>query len=178
MPTEHDRQQGFLRLFLRHQDDLRAFVASAIRDWAAAEDVVQEVSLILWDRFDEYDDAYSFGAWARGIAANLIKREYRRHRRAPLRLSEEALHALCTAFDQAAVERAPAERQEALRACLSELGERPRRLLSLHYEEGLRQAAIAQRVRGSVEAVGKMLQRSRQALQRCVLKRLKLEGLA
>lgn len=176
MPSA-DQHQAFIRHFLQHQDDLRAFVASAIRDWARADDIVQDVSVVLWERYEQYDPQYAFGAWARGIAANLVKREYRRVKRGPQRLSEAAIDALCAAFDEAAEERGSGERQAALRACLGELGDKPRHLLSLRYEEDLPHQDIAARVSTSVEAVSKMISRTRAALQRCVLKRLKLEGL-
>lgn len=42
-----DDHQRFLKLFLKHQNDLRAFVASMVRDWHRSEDIIQEVSLVL-----------------------------------------------------------------------------------------------------------------------------------
>ena len=56
--------EEFLKLFLWHQDGVRAFLGSVVRDRAAAEDLFQEVSLALWESFPTYDATRPFGAWA------------------------------------------------------------------------------------------------------------------
>src|SRR6186997_1869701 len=71
-----DRHEEFLRLFLKHQSDIRAFIGSLIRDRHTREDVCQEVALVLWQEFHRYDRARSFGAWARGIAARKIMQRW------------------------------------------------------------------------------------------------------
>ena len=78
-----DRQQDFLKHFLRHQDDLRAFIGSIVRDRHACDDILQEVALVLWQKFDAYDPARSFGGWARGIAANKIMQSFAKAKRVP-----------------------------------------------------------------------------------------------
>ena len=50
-----ERHDEFMRLFLQHQSEMRAFIGSLIRDRHAREDVFQEVSLILWRQFEEFD---------------------------------------------------------------------------------------------------------------------------
>jgi len=66
MPLPADR---FLPLFLACPNDLRAFIGAMVRDPALREDLFQEVSMVLWRKFDSYDLTRPFGAWARGIAA-------------------------------------------------------------------------------------------------------------
>src|SRR4051812_31335152 len=67
--TARDR---FMELFLRHQDDLRAFLGAMVRDPHARADLFQDVALTLWNRIDTYDPDRPFGAWARGIAAKKV----------------------------------------------------------------------------------------------------------
>ena len=64
-----DRHETFLRLFLKHQGDVRAFIGSLVRDRNVRDDVFQEVALVCWRDFDRYDRSRSFGAWGRGGAA-------------------------------------------------------------------------------------------------------------
>ncbi|MBM3966699.1 MAG: sigma-70 family RNA polymerase sigma factor [Planctomycetes bacterium] len=71
----------FLELLLRHQTEVKAFIGSVIRNRQARDDVFQEVAVILWKRFAEYDPCRPFGAWARGIAVNKILQELRQQRR-------------------------------------------------------------------------------------------------
>ena len=82
-----DRQEKFLRLFLQHQGDVRAFLGSLVRDPHARDDLFQEVALICWRDFARYDPTRSFGAWARGIAANKVKQWWAQARRAPVAFS-------------------------------------------------------------------------------------------
>ena len=78
-----DRHEQFLRLFLTHQADVRAFIGSLVRDAHAREDLFQEAALVCWRDFGRYDPARSFGAWARGIAANKVKQWWARAKRGP-----------------------------------------------------------------------------------------------
>ena len=165
-----DPNERFLALFLRAQDDLRAFLGSVVRDRAAAEDLFQETALVLWQKFAEYDPGRPFGAWARGIALNKVLQE--RARRVPLAFSPAAVRAVAKAFD-----RAPEEPDLApLRDCVGRLPEKTRRLLALRYGEALSLAEIAKRAGGTLDAVHKALSRAREAVERCLRGKAASEG--
>jgi RNA polymerase sigma-70 factor, ECF subfamily len=159
-------QDAFIRLFLRHEPDLKAFVSSVVRDWNRTDDILQEVSLVLWRKIGGYDPAYSFGAWARGIAAMEILKDRSRWQRAMPTLSPEAIAAVQGAFDD--TEDAASPRLEAIQLCMEHLDERSRRLVDLRYREDLPLEDIAHRTERSLAAVGKALLRLRAALERCV----------
>lgn len=165
------QHSGFLPLYLAHLHDLRAYVGSVLRDWALADDVVQEVSVVLWERFSEYDPAYSFGAWARGIARNKMLKEFERSRRRLPLLSPEAIASIDLAFSERD-EAEPGREREALRHCLGRLGERPRRLLAQYYGNDLSLADLAAAEAGTVEGMKKALWRLRSELHRCITSRL------
>jgi RNA polymerase sigma-70 factor (ECF subfamily) len=158
---DHER---FISLFLRHQNELQAFVLSVVRDWDRAQDIIQDAALVLWRRADSYDPNYSFGAWARGICAKMLLKNRVRERRAR-QLAPEAVAAIVEAFD-ASEQQAP--RVEALRGCVARLGEGARDLLHWRYRDGLPVAEIAQRSERTVPAVSQALLRLRAALERCI----------
>lgn len=169
--ASHDR---FLTLFMRHQDDLRAFVGSITSDWTAVDDIVQETATVLWQKFAEYDTTRSFGAWARGIAAVEIRRHRGKTARVPLLMSPEAIAAIDAVWDEHPV---PASlRIEALSRCLERVGREPREILAWRYRDGLELQDVAARSGRGIEAVGKMLQRLRAALSECVRRQLAAEG--
>jgi RNA polymerase sigma-70 factor (ECF subfamily) len=168
-----DRRGDFLTLFLRHQTALRAFIGSLLRDRHARDDVFQEVALILWNEFERFDASRSFGAWARGIAANKVQQRWRQQARMPAPFPPEAVQALLEAYDRTETDETP--HAEALRRCLEQLPEKSRQLLALRYEESLKLGEIARRVRASLDAVHKALSRLRERLQRCVERRLAAE---
>ncbi len=161
-----DRQERFLGEFLRHQDDIRAVIASMVRDPYACDDVFQDVAVVLWRKFDDYDPRYSFGAWARGIAVRKAMQYFDRRRRQGPVLDPEAAEAVRTAFDDVLDD--SVERREALRVCIEKLPERSRRLLRLRYEERLKLREVAARLAGTLDAVHKALSRLREALRRCI----------
>jgi RNA polymerase sigma-70 factor (ECF subfamily) len=165
-----DRHEDFLRLFLRHQAELHAFIGSLVRDRHAREDVFQEVALTLWQEFARYDSGRSFGAWARGVAAKKLLQRRDRLGRLPVPLSPEAIQAVLDAYDR--TEPTDSLRADALHACLERLPEQSRRLLDLRYGQSLKLGQIAERLGATLDAVHKALSRIRTRLQRCVERRL------
>jgi len=156
----------FLALFLQHQDGIRAFIRSLVRDRGAADDVFQETSIVLWSEFDRYEPNRSFGAWARGIASNKVLKSYARNRRFSVALPPEAINAVAISFDER--ESNMEDERTALRACLEKLSDYGRQLLVLRYEHSLSVSALASRIARSEEAVHKALVRVRSALAKCV----------
>lgn len=169
-----DSHEEFLRLFLEHQADLRAFVGSMLRSTAARDDVVQETALVLWREFARYDRGRSFGAWARGIAGNKILQRLTQDGRSGVTLPAEALPAVLAAYDR--TEESEPPRREALEKCLQELPEKSRSLLALRYEQGLSLVQTAERVGSTMDAAHKALSRIRTKLQACIERRLRLAG--
>ena len=84
------RVHEFLPLFLAHQVGIRAFIGSLVRDRHTRDDVFQEVALTLWHELARYDRGRSFGAWARGIAANKVMQRWRQDARTPAPMPPEA----------------------------------------------------------------------------------------
>ncbi len=168
-----NRQDDFLKHFLRHQADIRAFIGSLVRDRHAGDDLLQEVALVLWQKFGEYDPARSFGAWARGIAANKIMQSFAKSRKIPLPLAPDAIQAVLEACDES--EPAATAESAALKTCLEKLPEPSRALVGLRYQQALPLKDIAARVAGTLDAVHKALARIRVALRKCIEAQLALE---
>jgi len=167
-------QEQFLRLFLQHQSDVRAFIGALVRDPHVRDDVFQEVALICWRDFGRYDPARSFGAWARGIAANKVRQGWERARSAPVAFSPETVAALLEAFDRTESQAPP--KLDALRACIEELPEKARRLLAHRYQLLLKPDEIARRLETTRDAVYKALARTRIRLRDCIRRRLAWQG--
>jgi len=168
-----DQYDEYLRLFLKHEPDLRAFIGSVIRDHHVREDLVQDVAVVCWQQFARYDRGRSFGAWARGIAANKVRQRMARSDLFPLVSDPAVLDAVLQAFDRTEEEASP--RLEALRVCVSRLPEKSRRLLEYRYGEAMRPDEIAERLKRRRDAIYKALARLRSKLEECIRRRLALE---
>jgi RNA polymerase sigma-70 factor (ECF subfamily) len=157
----------FLRLYAQQQADLAAFIGALVRDRHARDDVAQEVALALWTSFGEYDPARPFGAWARGVAANKIRRRWEQDARTPAPFSPEVLAKVLEAFDRREAASQSA-REAALEGCVERLPEDSRRLLNLRYEQQLELEQIAGVIGSTMGAVHKALARIRARLRECV----------
>ncbi len=160
----------FLRLLLRAEPDLRAFIGSLVFDPHEREDVFQEVALVVWEQFTRYDPARPFGAWARGIAGNKVLQMRDKLAKRPIPLTAELIDTVRVAFDQS--EELEQNRVEALRKCLEKLPTPSRQLVTLRYEQGKPCEVIATELRASLDAIYKALSRLRQRLEVCVEQRL------
>lgn len=164
-----DRSIEFMAHFERHQEDIRAVIGSMVRDRHAREDIFQEVAMVLWKKFDEFDGVHSFGAWARGIAVRKVLQSFDRTRRTPQPMDPETIESVLAAFDETEPESSePTERQEALRHCLGLLPEKSRQLLELRYEQELKLHEVAARIDSTLDAAHKALSRIRDRLHKCV----------
>ena len=63
-----DPHETFLRLWIQHEPELRAFVRSCCPNAQEVDDVMQEVSVAALRKFSTLDDHSAFGAWACLIA--------------------------------------------------------------------------------------------------------------
>src|SRR5262249_51402554 len=146
-----DAHSEFLKRFLQHESDLKAFIGSLVRDPHARDDVFQDVALVLWEKYSSYDATRSFGAWARGIAGKRVMQRWEREGRTPLPFSPRAIEAIADAYERTASN--ASDRAGALELCLESLPRRSRDLLTLRYEQSLTLNEIATRLGRTLDAV-------------------------
>jgi RNA polymerase sigma-70 factor (ECF subfamily) len=170
-----DKNKIFLRQFLQNQRRLYAYVLTLLPNRADADDVLQETSLVLWDKFDSHQPPGDFLAWARRIAYHKVLDSYKKAGRADARLSRVFVERVAeTAARSEAL--LLDERREALTSCVEKLAPRDRDLLALRFAEGSTTQTTSERLGRSVEAVYKALAKLRQNLFDCVEKTLAREG--
>src|SRR3954468_11174561 len=81
----------FLRLFLQNERRLYAYVLTLLPNRADADDVLQEASLVMWDKFDPDRPPDDFTAWGCRIAYFKVLDAYKRSHRSRVRFSQEML---------------------------------------------------------------------------------------
>lgn len=166
--------------FIRDRHLLGAFVNGLLRDVHAAEDVLQEVWLLLSAELEKGTHIQNQAAWCRGVARNLIRRHWEKRQTARVVADSEALEAFmdrvehCFAWADTQEHFASA-RLAALDECVASLPERSRRLLALKYTQRAALERIAEETGQSFESVKKALIRLRVALLECVRRKLSQE---
>ena len=169
MPADPITDQVHL-LFLRHAEAIRGFIAGlAGGDLSLADDVFQEVFLVVSRRAADFRPDDDFSAWVRGIARNKLLEVLRQRRRGGFSFDAELMDLLAA---EAPVDDDWRRQQRALHECLGLLAPRARELTELRYGEQLTPTAIAERVRWTINAVNVALARVRSQLRDCTTRRL------
>jgi RNA polymerase sigma-70 factor (ECF subfamily) len=163
-----DKNRDFLRLFLENERRLYAYILTLVPHRADADDVLQDVSCILWDKFDPARPPADFSAWGCRIAYFKVLELVKKNRRCRVRFSHEMLERLSeTLIEQSNVLQLD-ERREALSACIGRLAEKDRDLLTRRLEQGATTESTAAKVGRTVAAVYQALSRVRRTLLECV----------
>jgi RNA polymerase sigma-70 factor (ECF subfamily) len=127
---------------------------------------MQEVAVVLWERFDTYDETRSFRAWAFGVARYQALMFLRRAR-SDRHVFDDTL---AQRVADAAVEHAQHHdaQREALDACLRRLDPGQRDLILEAYAPGIRIDHLAQKRGQTAMALYKTLHRIRMLLIACI----------
>jgi RNA polymerase sigma-70 factor, ECF subfamily len=176
-PRTSAQRADFAELLARHQGQLLGYIYSLVRDLDDADDLFQQTSLVLWDKFDQFDPSRSFVGWACGVARYEVLNFLRSRRRDRLYFSDELSLALIEAQEELEHERLE-ERRTALAGCVKKLRDRDKDLLEACYDRsnGVREVA---RARGrSPQSIHNSLRRIRRALFDCVRRSLAQGGIA
>jgi len=177
-PHPMNKARLFLRLFLKNQRRIYAYVLTLLPNRADADDVFQESSLVLWDKFDESNPPDDFAAWGCRIAYFKVLDFCKRKQRGRVLFSQQMLERVAeTALEQSDALQLD-ERREALSGCVKKLNERDRVLLAARFDEGATVQSTATQLGRSPDAVYKALARIRQALFDCVTRTLATGGQA
>src|ERR1022692_1660714 len=117
MTISMDSHEQFTRLWTEAQPILAAYLSAVVPDFQEAEDLLQEVAVILLRKFPEYNAQRPFVGWAIGIAKREALVARRRHARNRLLYQADFLERLSDACEELAPELD--ERSRALRECVN-----------------------------------------------------------
>ncbi len=166
--NESDREQHdrFLRLFMEHEDALRLFVRSLLFNHDESREVMQEVAVVLWRKFDDSLDSQSFRRWAFGVArmeALTFRRDRSRDRHT---FSEDIAELLERTVQD---ESGTLERERiALGVCVDKLPPDQRELVHTAYEPRVKMSDLADKLGWTAMSLYKKLHRIRLRLMECI----------
>ena len=172
--TSLDRQKQLMLLMTQHQRRIFSYIFTLVPDRHDAEDILQETSLVICEKFDQFQPGTDFAAWACQIAYWEVRRARQKYARSKVLFNQEVVDSIA----QTAAEMIPeiSARHEALAHCLQKLPARDRELVLTRYEPGCGVELAAQRSGRSLEAAYKALGRIRKLLFDCVSNQLAVEG--
>ncbi len=164
--TQDDRAD-YAALLRLHQTQLFGYIYSLVRDLDDADDLFQQTSLVLWDKFDQFDRSKSFINWACGVARFEVLNFLRSRSRKRLYFSDELNLALVEAHESLEHE-VLEERRTALAGCMKKLRQKDRELLEACYERSASMPDVARSRGRSTHSIHNSLRRIRRVLFECV----------
>jgi RNA polymerase sigma-70 factor (ECF subfamily) len=171
-----DPHENFLRLWTRHEPELRAYVHACLPRPSDVDEVMQNVSLVAWRKYSSVENDAHFPRWACLIAKYEILMARRRHARNRLVLDEDIAEKLAA---EGVEEISLRHRQlDALDHCINKLPKERRDLaLTAYAPENCIKSLAAQAGR-TEGALYQLLARIRHELLACVERTLALESRA
>jgi RNA polymerase sigma-70 factor (ECF subfamily) len=165
------RQAEFAEQLREAQSRLFGYIHSLVRDLDDADDLFQQTTLILWNKFDDFDRGRSFLSWACGVARLEVCNFLRSRGRQRLYFSDDLNLMLAEAQDEMTHDETE-ERRCALARCVEKLRQRDRQLLDECYgrEDGV--TRVAGRHGRSPQSVHNSLRRIRRSLFECIRRTL------
>jgi len=165
-----------VRLFSQHQRWLFGYLTSLLGNPNDAEDVMQEVSVVLWKEHHKFELGTNFTAWLSVIAYHQVQKFWRLRKRDRMFLNPDVLEQVaCLPEDFELLE----SRRSALSDCVAKLRELDRVLVRHVYgDRKVSAKQVAAELGRPVGTVYKALNRVRRTLFECVNKRMQAEGMA
>lgn len=163
------------RLLTRFHSALYAYIFACVRSHHDAEDILQNVSVVVMESLEDLRDESGFLPWSREIARR-SSLAYCRKARRERTLDPDLVRSLAEAADALEQIEPSSVHGEALMACLERLPTRSRRLMTLRYAGSFVDTEeLARRVGQSVQSVYAQVKRIKTALRNCVERRLAAE---
>lgn len=166
-------QDTVIQILMSERMRLFAYIWSIVRDEHMAEDVFQEVSILVLHKREELRDAAALPTWLRKAARLAAIAGLRRQDRRPVLMDDDVLDRLEPFWAEPSG--GSSARAEALRECVEALTPRARQLLRMRYVEGLSGRDVARRTGRKLESVYMALSRLHNRLASCVRQRLTRE---
>jgi RNA polymerase sigma-70 factor (ECF subfamily) len=160
-------ESDFLRLFVKHEQALRAFARVMLPTWESVDEVMQESSVMMWKKLSQLDAADNFLPWAKMIVRFEALRLRRDHARDRHVFGDDVIELL--ANEAAEVDEDVWEQErEALRGCLAQMAAHHRELVLAPYAGEGRVTLLAEETGRTINSLYKLLGRLREKLSQCV----------
>lgn len=173
MDSNHqEKGSQLLQLFARHNRELRAYSRLILPSVDPIDDVMQEASVIIWEKQEQLRHEEEFLPWAKTIVRNISFRHRRKLMRDRHVFDDELLERILNEEEdeQDAASRGDKDAREygALMACLEKLPDDRRQLILAPYGKPGTVKQMAEQSTRSPNSLYKLLQRLRSKLVRCM----------
>ncbi len=171
---DQDRTKLFLRLLTAHQRSIYLYIRSLNANPADVDEIQQQTSMVLWEKFDQFEEGTNFKAWAFRVARYEVYNHRSRQQKGGVRFSDTLLENIAKEAESQS-EHAD-DRAHALHECLGRLNAQDRDLIQQRFSAGASGQAVAARLGRSIRWVYKAVARIRKQLIACVDRKMAQKG--
>jgi RNA polymerase sigma-70 factor, ECF subfamily len=168
---QDQKVKEFVSLLTSQQARIYSYILSFAPNFNDADDILQDTTKCMWEKFDDFTPGTDFLAWAKRIAYLLVMDYYRAKKKTSAFYYDEQL---IEKLDQNSQKLSDSSRdyQAHLKDCLKKLKQPDRKLLQLRYFENHKTKELALRFGCSVQYVYRNVSRIHQLLLACIQKQL------
>lgn len=174
LQSEGDRNRHLMLLMTQHHRRIFRYIYTLVPDYHDAQDLLQETSLVIFEKFHEFELGTDFCAWACQIAYWRVRAAQQRFARSKVVFDQKVVDVLAQTATEMGGEFDA--RHDLLEHCLGKLPPRDREMVLMRYQPGATVEEAASRSGRSVVAAYKALTRIRKLLFDCVSHRLEMEA--
>ena len=161
-----DNSAELVQLMMKNQRRIFAYIMTLVPSRTDAEDILQEASRTICEKFSEFKIGTNFYSWACQIAYWKVRAARKKFATSKVVFNEEILEVISQT--RVELEEELDHRHGALSRCLQKLNERDRRMVLVRYESGHNVKAAAQACGRTIQGAYKALSRIRKNLYDCV----------
>ncbi|WP_342804423.1 sigma-70 family RNA polymerase sigma factor [Alteromonas sp. M12] len=161
----HNTSSSFLELFEAERKRIYAYIYALVLNKAAADDIFQETSTILWQEFDKFEIGSSFSKWANAIVFNCVRTYRRQNKKFVVGISDELFDQLIENVESNTLEES---KWHMLQKCISQLTGSAHQIFYGFYVENMSAQAIADKTGRSIYGIRKTIHLLRKKLFDCV----------
>ena len=161
-----ENNEAFLKLFLKHESGLKAYIRSCVIRPEEVDEIMQEVSLVAWRKFETLEQPEKFGAWACLIARFEVLKFRRKKARDRLVLDEDIITKIGIDAEEQVSRRQL--QLSALDKCLKKLRPPEKQLVRQAYAPKVSKKELAEEFGQTEAAFYQKLARIRMKLRDCM----------
>jgi RNA polymerase sigma-70 factor (ECF subfamily) len=176
--SEAQHSEAVVRLYSQHQRWLFGYLVTLLSNPQDAEDVMQEVSVVMWREHRNFELGTNFTGWLSVIAYHQVQKFWRNRKRNATYLDISVIDQLASVItkDREVVD----IRRQFLGECLEDLPSKDRELVETVYSSEVSGKIRRFAQKSGVDEAGfyRSLARIRKALFNCVQRKLAAEGIS
>ncbi|MBI9016537.1 MAG: sigma-70 family RNA polymerase sigma factor [Phycisphaerae bacterium] len=167
---ENNLTERFLQQLMANQQRIYAYILTLVPHVSDADDIMQQVTMVMWHKFEQFAPGGNFFSWGAAIAHNKVLDFRRKQARSKMRFDDDLLQLFEKEIPEAT--RGMQAKISALEKCMENLSIQQRDILRDKYENGKSVKILSGDLGKSSYSIYRELARIHGLLLRCINRRL------